>query len=289
MLIAATLALAVVVGVSLGLLGGGGSILMVPLLVYVAGMDATEAIAASLVVVGITAAVGVIGHARAGRVRWRTGLLFGTAGMAGALAGGFIGGHLPGQLLMIAFALMMVATAVAMLRGRKDVDPIEAHAELPIARVLLHGVVVGLVTGLVGAGGGFLVVPALALLGGLSMGVAVGTSLVVITMKAAAGLTGYLATVSLDWALVGAITAAAVVGSVLGARLADRIPADALRRPFGWFVLAMGALVLVQEAPDGARLPALIAALGVAGAMGTCTVFVPQCPLRSAGPRTAGA
>ncbi len=176
MLITLTVALAVAVGVALGLLGGGGSILMVPLLVYVAGMDAKEAIAASLVVVGVTAAVSVIGHARAGRVRWRTGLLFGAAGMAGALVGGFIGGHLPGQLLMIAFAGMMVATAVAMLRGRKDVDPSKAHAELPVGRVLLDGVVVGLVTGLVGAGGGFLVVPALALLGGLPMGVAVGTS-----------------------------------------------------------------------------------------------------------------
>jgi uncharacterized membrane protein YfcA len=256
---------------------------MVPLLVYVAGMDAKEAIAASLVVVGVTSAVSVIGHARAGRVRWRTGLLFGAAGMVGALVGGFAGGHLPGQLLMVAFALMMVATAIAMLRGRKNVDAAKAHAELPVGRVLLDGVVVGLVTGLVGAGGGFLVVPALALLGGLPMGVAVGTSLLVIAMKSFAGLTGYLATVSLDWTVVGAVTLAAVVGSLLGARLVDRIPADALRRAFGWFVLAMGAFVLVQEAPEGARLPAAIALLGVAGAMGTCSAFVPRCPLRHAG------
>ncbi|SFF43325.1 sulfite exporter TauE/SafE family protein [Blastococcus tunisiensis] len=292
MLIALTVALAVVVGVTLGVLGGGGSILMAPLLVYVAGMDAKEAIAASLVVVGVTAAVSVIGHARAGRVRWRTGLLFGSAGMAGALAGGFVGGHLPGQLLMIAFALMMVATAVAMLRGRKDVDPSRAHTELPVGRVLVDGVVVGLVTGLVGAGGGFLVVPALALLGGLPMGVAVGTSLLVIAMKSFAGLSGYLATVSIEWPLVAAITVAAVAGSLVGARLVDRIPADVLRRAFGWFVLAMGAFVLVQEAPDGARIPALIAVLGIAGAMGTCTAFVPRCPLRHAGivgPRAAGA
>ncbi len=283
MLIALTIALAAVVGVTLGLLGGGGSILMVPLLVYVAGMDAKEAIAASLVVVGVTAAVSVVGHARAGRVRWRTGLIFGMAGMAGALAGGFIGGHLPGQLLMIAFALMMVATAVAMLRGRRDVDPSKAHAELPVGRVLLDGAVVGLVTGLVGAGGGFLVVPALALLGGLPMGVAVGTSLLVIAMKSFAGLTGYLASVSIDWGLVGAVTVAAVVGSLVGARLVDRIPADALRTAFGWFVLAMGAFVLVQEAPEGARVPALVVLLGIAGAMGTCSAFVPRCPLRQAG------
>ena len=292
MLIALTVALAAVVGVTLGLLGGGGSILLVPLLVYVAGMDSKEAIAASLVVVGVTAAVSVIGHARAGRVRWRTGLLFGAAGMVGAFAGGFLGGHLPGQLLMIAFALMMVATAVAMLRGRRKVDSPPPHAGLPAGRVLLDGVVVGLVTGLVGSGGGFLVVPALALLGGLPMGVAVGTSLLVISMKSAAGLTGYLATVSIDWPLVAAITVAAVVGSLVGARLVDRIPADALRKAFGWFVLGMGAFVLVQEAPGSIRVPALIGLAVIVAAMGTCSAFVPHCPLRRAGaraPRTAAA
>jgi uncharacterized membrane protein YfcA len=275
-----TVALAVVVGVTLGLLGGGGSILMVPLLAYVAGMDTKEAIATSLVVVGVTSAVSVIGHARAGRVRWRTGLLFGLAGMAGAFAGGLVGGHLPGRLLMGAFAVMMIATAVAMLRGRKNVDPSSAHAELPVGRVLLDGVVVGLVTGLVGAGGGFLVVPALALLGGLPMAVAVGTSLLVIAMKSFAGLAGYLATVPIDWVLTGAITAAAVVGSLAGARLVSRVPADALRRGFGWFVLAMGAFVLVQQAPGDLRVPVLLGVAAVGAVMGTCTAFVPSCPLR---------
>jgi uncharacterized membrane protein YfcA len=117
-----TVALAVVVGITLGLLGGG-SILMVPLLVYVTGVNTKEAIAASLVVVGVTSAVGVLGHARARRVRWRTGLLFGLAGMAGAFVGGLVGGHLPGRLLMGAFAVMMVATALAMLRGRRHATP----------------------------------------------------------------------------------------------------------------------------------------------------------------------
>jgi uncharacterized membrane protein YfcA len=200
--------------------------------------------------------------------------------MAGAFAGGLLGGHLPGQLLLIAFALVMLATAIAMLRGRKNVDASKVHGEVPVGRVLLDGVVVGLVTGLVGAGGGFLVVPALALLGGLPMGVAVGTSLLVIAMKSFAGLAGYLATVPIDWALTGAVTAAAVVGSLVGARLVDRIPADALRRGFGWFVLAMGAFVLVQQAPDGVRVPALIALLGLAAAIGGCSAFVPRCPLR---------
>ena len=242
------LLLSVLVGVSLGLLGGGGSILTVPILAYVAGLDAKEAIAASLFVVGVTSAVSVVAHARSGRVRWRTGLVFGAAGMAGAFVGGLLGGHIPGAVLMIAFALMMVATSVAMIRGRrKKAAGDGAPARLPIGKILAEGLVVGLVTGLVGAGGGFLVVPALALLGGLPMPLAVGTSLVVIAMKSFAGLGGYLTSVSLDWGLVGAVTAAAVVGSLLGARLAGKIPEAALRRGFGIFVLLMGAFVLDQE------------------------------------------
>jgi uncharacterized membrane protein YfcA len=279
--LALVLALSLLIGVSLGVLGGGGSILTVPILVYVAGMDPKEAIAASLFVVGVTSAAGAISHARGGRVRWRTGLLFGAAGLVGAFLGGMLGGHLPGELLLIAFALMMVATSIAMIRGRKAVDPSKKHAELPIFRVLLDGLVVGVVTGLVGAGGGFLVVPALALLGGLPMAVAVGTSLLVIAMKSLGGLAGYLSAVSLDWGLVIAVTVAAVLGSIVGGRLAGRIPEEALRKGFGWFVLVMGGFVLTQQAPDGMLLPllAVVGALGAA-ALG-CTKLVPSCPLTS--------
>jgi uncharacterized membrane protein YfcA len=290
MLIAAVVALAAVVGLTLGLLGGGGSILMVPLLTYVAGMPTAEAITASLVVVGATSAVSTVGHARAGRVRWRTGLLFGATGMTGALAGGLIGGHLPGQLLMAAFAMLMVITALAMLRGRRSTATTGEATPSP-GRVLLVGAGVGLVTGLLGAGGGFLIVPALTLLAGLPITAAMGTSLLVIAMNSAAGLVGHLTAVPVDWALTGAITAAAVLGSLAGARLLTRVSAEELRRGFGWFVLVMGAFVLVQEAPAGARLPALIALLGVAGVVGTCSAFVPRCPLRHAGivtPRAAG-
>src|SRR5690606_37843277 len=140
--------------------------------------------------------------------------------------------------------------------------------------------VVGLVTGLVGAGGGFLVVPALALLGGLSMPVAVGTSLVVIAMKSFAGLGGYLTTVSLDWTLVGGVTAAAILGSFLGARLAGRIPEAALRKGFGFFVLAMGVFVLVQELPSPANLILGLAATAIAAAAALCWFAIPACPLR---------
>lgn len=244
----AVLILAVFIGLSLGLLGGGGSILTVPLLTYVAGMDPKEAIAASLFVVGATSVVSTLTHARMGNVQWRTGLIFGVASMVGAFLGGLLGGQIPGVILMLAFAVMMIATAVAMLRGRKKREG-EGPKKLPLGKILIEGLVVGLVTGLVGAGGGFLVVPALALLGGLSMPVAVGTSLLVISMKSFAGLAGYLTTVTLNWPLVLAVTGVALVGALIGARLTKVVPEKALRKGFGVFVLVMGFFVLFQELP----------------------------------------
>jgi uncharacterized membrane protein YfcA len=251
MTLALTLLAALAVGVSLGLLGGGGSILTVPILVYVAGVETKQAIAMSLFVVGATSLAGVVPHARAGRVRWRTGLLFGGAGMAGAYAGGRLAAFIPAGVLLAAFAVMMAVTAVAMLRSRPA--PAGGHADRPIVRILAEGVTVGLVTGLVGAGGGFLVVPALVLLGGLSMPVAVGTSLLVIAMKSFAGLAGYLSSVHIDWPLTLAVTGAAVLGGLAGSRLAGRVDPQRLRRAFGWFVLVMAAFVVTQEVPDGIR------------------------------------
>lgn len=250
-LIVIALALAALVGMSLGLLGGGGSILTVPILTYVLGMAPREAIAASLFIVGATSAVSMIGHARAGRVRWKTGVLFGVAGMIGAFAGGVLGGFVPGAVLMILFAIMMIVTATAMIRGRKDRgtgarDTIHSR---PILRILIDGLLVGIATGLVGAGGGFLVVPALNLLGGLPMAIAVGTSLLVIAMKSFAGLGGYLFSVQLNWPIVLAFTATAIAGSFAGVALAGRIPERTLRKGFGVFVLVMGAFVLIQEVP----------------------------------------
>lgn len=275
-----TLVLSVLIGLSLGLLGGGGSILTVPILTYVAGMNPKEAIAASLFVVGATSAVSAVSHARNGRVKWRTGLVFGAAGMAGAFGGGLLGGHIPGTVLMIAFALMMVATSLAMIRGRKNGGAQGYDGDLPLGKVILEGLVVGLVTGLVGAGGGFLVVPALALMGGLSMPVAVGTSLVVIALKSFAGLGGYLTTVSLDWALVSGVTAAAILGSLVGARLAGKIPENALRKGFGVFVLAMGVFVLVQELPAPANLVVGILGVALAVAVVACRYLIPSCKAR---------
>lgn len=246
-MVALTVSLAVLVGIALGLLGGGGSILTVPLLAYVAGMDAKQAIATSLLVVGVTSAVGAISHARAGRVQWRTGLIFGVAGMAGAFAGGLLSRYIPGSVLLIGFAVMMIATAIAMLRGRKNIVASDGSHRTPVVKIVAEGLVVGLVTGLVGAGGGFLVVPALALLGGLPMPIAVGTSLVVIAMKSFAGLAGYLSSVTIDWRLAAMVTAAAVVGALIGARLTSLVDPDSLRKAFGWFVLLMSSIILAEE------------------------------------------
>ncbi len=249
-------ALAVLIGVSLGLLGGGGSILTVPILVYVIGVATHEAIALSLLVVGTTSVAALVPHARAGRVRWKTGALFGATSMVGAFGAGKLAHHIPGTALLLFFGAMMLVTAVAMMRGQKEAvsasteeAPEGPISELPIAKIVLEGLGVGAVTGLVGAGGGFLVVPALVLFGKLPMRTAVGTSLLVIAMKSFAAFAGYLSSVEVDWGLGAMVTAAAVLGSLVGGRLAGVVPQDLLRRGFAWFVVVMAVFILSQEIP----------------------------------------
>lgn len=247
MTLALTLVLAVVVGLVLGLLGGGGSILMVPLLVYVAGLETRVAVATSLLAVGATSLTGALAHTRSGRVRWRTAAIFGAAGAAGAYLGGRLAELFSARVLLLAFATMMAATAVAMLRGRRAAEPADQRRELPRLQAVATGAAVGVLTGFVGAGGGFLVVPALALLGGLTMPVAVGTSLVVITLNSLGGLAGHITSVALDWPFAGAVTAAAVAGSLIGGPLAGRLDPARLRRLFGWFVLAVAVAITLQQ------------------------------------------
>lgn len=258
-------ALAVLIGVALGLLGGGGSILTVPILVYVIGVPAHEAIALSLLVVGTTSIAALAPHARGGRVRWRTGLLFGATAMVGAYIAGRLAHYVPATVLLLLFGGMMLITAIAMMRGGKSKPdaaaalsagaPEASFRELPIFKIVLEGLAVGAVTGLVGAGGGFLVVPALVLLGKLPMRVAVGTSLLVIAMKSFAAFAGYVQTVSVDWPLAALVTAAAVVGSFGGSALAGRVPEGMLRRGFAWFVVIMAVFILFQEVPRAFGAP----------------------------------
>jgi hypothetical protein len=241
------LALSVLIGVSLGFFGGGGSILTVPLLVYVFGLDPKTAIASSLLVVGAASMSGAIQHWRAGSVELRTFLVFGAAGMAGAYLGGRTAAFVEGTLLLLLFAFMMLLTAVAMWRGRRAPAQTGSN-ERATGRLLAQGLGVGLFTGLVGAGGGFLIVPALVLWAGLSMTAAVGTSLAIIVLNTLAGFSGYLGHVQVDYTLVGAVTAAAIAGSFVGSRLAHRIdPAD-LRRAFAGFVAVMATVILIREA-----------------------------------------
>jgi uncharacterized membrane protein YfcA len=248
---ALAISLSLFIGLSLGLLGGGGSILTVPILVYALNMEVKEAIATSLLVVETTSFVAMIQHARRGAVSWRVGPIFGAAGMVGAFLGGWFARYIPSALLLLGFALIMLATAWAMLRNGSQVERVRQEGEcldcLPLAKIVVDGLGVGAVTGLVGAGGGFLVVPALTLLGGLPMHLAIGTSLLVIALKSLAGFVGYLSHVSVNYALASVVTGSAVLGSLLGGWLAHRIKARHLRKGFAWFVIAMAIYILVRQ------------------------------------------
>jgi hypothetical protein len=239
------LALATLVGVSLGFFGGGGSILTVPLLVYVFGLEPKVAIASSLLVVAVASVTAAAQHWRAGNVELRTALLFGSAGMTGAYLGGRLGELFDGALLLLLFAAMMVLTAVAMWQGRRAPAPEDVRRSRP--RLLAQGLAVGSFTGLVGAGGGFLIVPALALWAGLPMNRAVGTSLCVIVMQTLAAFAGYRAHTQIDYAVVAGVGAGAVAGSFAGIAFTRRVNPASLRRAFAGFVLAMAAFVLVRE------------------------------------------
>lgn len=245
-------ALSSLIGISLGMLGGGGSILTVPILVYALDVDPKAAIATSLVVVGVTSAVGAAQHHRKGNVDLRVGLPFGAAGMVGAAAGGTFTRFLSGEVLLVAFAGLMIAAAAAMLRGRREAT----HRPPPPAwRIALDGLGLGVVTGLVGAGGGFLLVPALTERAGLPMRRAVGTSLLVIAMNTSAGLVAHLGHTALDLRLTAVVTVAAVAGSFVGARLAQGLPERALRRGFAVFVLGLALFQIGMTSAAHGWLP----------------------------------
>ncbi len=247
--------LSLIIGLLLGLLGGGGSILTVPMLVYVLNIEPKTAIVTSLVVVGTSSLIAIIPHARKNNVCWKSGFFFGLAGMLGAYGGGRLAGFFSGDVLMALFGLVALTTGLAMLHVRKSEAPCPslrdngAVCPLKIAypRVLFDGFFVGLLTGLVGVGGGFLIVPALVMLVGLPMQAAVGTSLLVIVMNAVAGLVGYANHVAIDLNLTATITGGAVTGAIVGSLWSKRISATALRRLFGLFVMLVAGYVLHQS------------------------------------------
>jgi uncharacterized membrane protein YfcA len=231
-----------VVGGSLGLLGGGGTILTLPLLLAL-GVEPKPAIAMSLVVVATTAAVAAAGHARARNVDWRAAALFGPTTALGGYAGGRAAEWVAGDLLLLIFTGLMIAAAAAMLGSAPLRPPTAARP----AALALQGAVVGAITGLVGAGGGFLFVPAFTLLAGMPMRRAVGTSLVVISLNSVAALVGHLGHVAIRFELTAAITAAATAGAWGGALLAPRTPEVGLRRVFGIVVLTVALWMLARS------------------------------------------
>ena len=243
---------AIAIGLSLGLLGSGGSILTVPVLVYLVGQDEKVAIAGSLFIVGSIALAGGLQFLRAGFIQWRSVLIFGLPGMLGTYLGAMLSAYVSGVMQLALFALVMLVASALMLRPF-DLQHAEGH-ERAAWKIASDGLIVGIITGLVGVGGGFLIVPALVLLGGLSMHQAVATSLIVIALKSFSGFYKYLdvleqQSLQLDWKTLGIVTALGIIGSVAGSKLARRLPQEKLKRWFGYFLIVMGIYILARSGP----------------------------------------
>ncbi|ADY25277.1 protein of unknown function DUF81 [Deinococcus proteolyticus MRP] len=242
---------ALLIGLSLGLLGSGGSILTVPVLVYLAGVEEKLAIAQSLAIVGGISLFGAIPYIRSKQVDWRSVVLFGIPGVLGTYAGAALSSYLSGAVQLMLFAAVMILAAVMMFRP-KPADPEgDTHERSPL-KIGAEGLGVGILTGLVGVGGGFLIIPALVLLGGLPMSLAVGTSLLIIAAKSFAGFYKYahlLGLENMDWTLIGTFTAIGVAGSFLGSVIGKKVSNEALRRGFAIFLVLMGLYVLGTNLP----------------------------------------
>lgn len=238
------------VGLSLGLLGSGGSILTVPILIYLVGEEEKTAIAESLGIVGAIALAGFIPYALKKQVHWRSVILFGLPGMAGTYGGAIIAGYVSGAFQLILFALVMLLAAVMMFRDKQELEtslnPAKDHAWW---KFVIEGTAVGVLTGLVGVGGGFLIVPALVLLAGLPVHLAVGTSLAIIALKSITGFVKYvevLETLNLqiNWELVMVFSLIGAVGSFVGKKVGSKISGRNLKKGFAVFLMVMGIYII---------------------------------------------
>jgi uncharacterized membrane protein YfcA len=279
MILALTIGMGLLIGLSLGALGGGGSILTVPALVYVIGQGAKAATTSSLFIVGISALIGALGHHRSGRVRWGTGVAFGITGIAASFAGTAANRLVQPDVLLLAFAVLIVVAAAGMFsKSRKAAqqrDPARtlvpaggstrAGAELPppedgqkrslgsgwnwrrVAKVLAAGLAVGFMTGFFGVGGGFVIVPALTLALGMAMPEAVATSLVVIAINSGAALLFRAGSAHFDWAVIVPFTLAAIAGSLTGKLVADKLNARTLTRAFAVLLVAVAVYTATQS------------------------------------------
>lgn len=248
--------LALLIGLSLGLIGGGGSILAVPILVYVLGLNAKEAIAMSLAIVGIVSLIGVVPHWKLGNVNLQTAIAFTPPAMVGA----FIGARLAAlpwitdTIQLVCFAIMMLIASYFMIRkpteksDRVKLSVSQKHQpRYSWLAIILEGLGVGIVTGFVGVGGGFAIIPALVLLGKIPMKEAIGTSLLIITFKSATGFIGYLNQVAIDWNLMLTFTTVAVLGVIWGAYFSGKIQGAKLQQAFGYFLIAIAILILIKR------------------------------------------
>ncbi len=271
MMVVVAVAVGLLVGLSMGALGGGGSILTVPVLVYLLGMDTLSATTGSLIIVGITAVFGVLAHRRGGNVRLLQGLVFGAIGVVGAVAGTRLALQVSPDVLLAGFSVLMLTVAALMFTRRRvpaggagsgaERDTIGADVPIisfaPIAcscpraaKVVVAAVAVGLMTGFFGVGGGFLVVPALVLVLGFPMPAAVGTSLLIIAINSATALVARAGTgVEIDWAIIGPFTVAAVIGSLMGVRVAARARPGTLQIAFAVLITVVGVYTAARSIP----------------------------------------
>lgn len=253
-----------IVGMTLAIIGGGGSILTVPILVYLFGLPADLSTSYSLFLVGISAAFGAVQYAKRQLIAYRTGAIFTVPAFLGVFTvRKFLMPHIPDQfsllsmmitkdkLILVVFASIMLLASVSMIRGRKDdSENSRQKKDLNILLIALEGLVVGGVTGFVGAGGGFLIIPALVLLAGLPMKEAVGTSLMIIAIKSLLGFTGDIGTLAINWGFLISISAISVAGIFIGDRIAKFVRSETLKPLFGYFVLLMGAVIIFQQLSD---------------------------------------
>jgi hypothetical protein len=251
----------VVIGISLGLIGGGGSILTVPVLVYLLGVEPVVATAYSLFIVGTTSLVGVFPKYRHGLVNLKTAIIFGIPSIAAVfITRKFLVPLIPAHifnignfevtkpiLIMVLFAILMVFASYSMIKNGIKESEETGKQQFNYPMIIIEGAVVGMLTGIVGAGGGFLIIPALVLFSKLPMKLAVGTSLLIIAAKSLIGFTGDLSHYTMDWKLLLFVTGAAVIGIFIGSALNKKVPGEKLKKWFGWFVLVMGIYIIIKE------------------------------------------
>lgn len=247
-----------ITGIVLGLFGSGGSIIAMPALMYLLNVEAKSAIAMSMGIVAVTATISGWDNWRRGNVDLKVAAMFGLFGVIGTYGGARLGVYTPVQVQLTLFALVMYAAAWKMLQIKKqpvsqlataggpplsEDEAISAH----MGHIAAHGVGVGVLTGLVGVGGGFLIVPALVLLSGIPMKIAIGTSLVIVAAKSYSGFAGYVAAVPVDWLIMASFTAVTVAGSFVGTRVAHRFSQEALKRSFGVFLVFVASYILLKS------------------------------------------